>query len=172
MRNLSKNIELTKERINALMKSATARQKLSLTTLFNAADDMPFHHVCSTGEISLFVVTVVAREFNVDPFYLTGEADVPLEFIEQRMTKFKIEKGFYGDEAANEDELSQHERTIWYEPESNIIAFDGKHLTFYICEKCMTTFTWRGKVERCVACRCKDVRTATDKESAEYRLRN
>jgi len=119
MPDLSIDNELAKVRLSELMESATPKQKMDITGIAMLVN-RPIHRVCATGKIPIIVATAVARELNVDPFYLTGEAGKPGEYTKENTTSFLIAKGYseFADENYIETTISERE----YDKDGNLIA--------------------------------------------------
>ena len=91
--NLSVDNQLTKERVRVLVESATPQQKRDIVSTLKLTDSS-IEYVYATGEINVFVTTLVSRTLNVSPYYLTGETDIPGEYSKEDVDSFLIVKGY------------------------------------------------------------------------------
>ena len=116
--NVSVNNKLTKTRMRALMESATPQQRFDIAATANLTSSS-IEHVCATGEISIFVTTLVSRTLNINPFYLTGETDISDGYTEESIPLFLLDKGYTdADEFCESIEDESHDesasdRVIW-----------------------------------------------------------
>jgi len=72
--NISGDGEKTKQRFRKLWEAATPEQKTAVRELSDAAPNT-IYRIYNTGVVSPRMTVAIAQSLNVDPFYLTGEAD-------------------------------------------------------------------------------------------------
>jgi len=82
--NISVDAEKTKLRFKEIFKPAKIKQKQAVRELAGVTSQVA-HNVYGTGNISAKMVIAVSQVLNVNPFYLTGEADEPGEFFEEAL---------------------------------------------------------------------------------------
>ncbi|MDR3312846.1 MAG: hypothetical protein LBS96_00125 [Oscillospiraceae bacterium] len=76
--NISVDGEQTKQRVEVLWKAASSQQKQTVKALAGVATQTVYR-VYNTGSISAKLVVAISQALNVNPFYLTGEAEEPGE---------------------------------------------------------------------------------------------
>jgi len=91
--NISKNIAVTKERINEIWKSATKMQK-SRVELISGVSRATIYRVYNNGKISAKLAVAIAKVFNVDPYYLTGMSNKLSRCTDQIIYKFLTDLGY------------------------------------------------------------------------------
>jgi len=91
--NISKDKEKTTERAKEIFKSATKDQKIEMETLAGVKR-VSFERVYSTGSISAKLAVAMAKVMDVDPLYLTGEADERGDGAESKLLSFMESKGY------------------------------------------------------------------------------
>jgi len=91
--NISKNGELTKQRVKELLDEATREQKSEIDALAGL-NRVSVNRVYTTGSISAKIAVAVAMTLNIDPFYLTGEVSERGECREQGLLTFLKVKGY------------------------------------------------------------------------------
>ena len=91
--NISADIDKTKERVEALWKTAKSAQKQEIRTL---VDIVPatVYRIYKTGSISAKLAIAFAQTLNVNPFYLTGEADESGEFAEADLLRLLEQQNY------------------------------------------------------------------------------
>jgi len=110
--------------MRALMESATPQQRFDIAATANLTSSS-IEHVCATGEISIFVTTLVSRTLNINPFYLTGETDISDGYTKESIPLFLLDKGYTDVDEFSEsikDELHDEnalDRVIWRDPTLN-----------------------------------------------------
>ena len=82
--NVSIDAEKTKLRFEEIFKSAKIKQKQAVRELAGVSSQVA-HNIYNTGNISAKMVIAVSQVLNINPFYLTGEADEPGEFSEEAL---------------------------------------------------------------------------------------
>ena len=90
---VSKDAEKTKQRASEAWKAASKEEEdviLALTGLARSSVQRAY----KTGSISAKIVTVFAQTLNLDPFYLTGEADERGACSEELLRSFLIDRGY------------------------------------------------------------------------------
>jgi len=73
-RNVSVDGELTKQRTKEVLKGAKRAAKNDIDALAGL-QRVSINRVYTTGNISAKIAIAIAQTLNIDPFYLTGEAD-------------------------------------------------------------------------------------------------
>ena len=91
--NVSGNGELTMERTKDVLKGANRKQKNEIDALAGVKR-VSINRVYTTGSISAKVAIAIAQVLNVDPLYLTGEADERGECSDKTLNSFLITKGY------------------------------------------------------------------------------
>ena len=85
--NISKDGDITKARVKPLWRAANKVQRE--TILLNAdVKDVSVRRAYVTGSISAKLVAAIARTLNVNPYYLTGQADEAGEYSEPLLVGF------------------------------------------------------------------------------------
>ena len=97
--NISVNNELTAQRIRELMEDASQKQidDIDATIRFMNTyvnEDTSINLICATGNVNIMVTNLIARSFNVNPCYITGDVDEPGEFNDDNLKAIKIKKGY------------------------------------------------------------------------------
>jgi len=92
-RNVSVDGELTKQRAKEALKSATRKQKNEIDALAGL-QRVSINRVYATGNISAKIVVAIAQILNIDPFYLTGEADEQSACSDDLLNSFLTAKGY------------------------------------------------------------------------------
>ena len=82
--NVSKSAERTRQRFEEIFKPAKIKEKQAIRALAGVTSQVA-HNTYSTGNISIKMVIAVSQVLNVNPFYLTGEADEPGEFSDEAL---------------------------------------------------------------------------------------
>ena len=91
--NISVDNELTALRIKELMESASQEQR-DVIHATAGLSDTSIHLIYTTGNINIMVTNLIARSFNVNPFYITGDVDDPGEFNDENLHAILTEKGY------------------------------------------------------------------------------
>jgi len=97
--NVSVNAEATKQRAEELLRHAKIATKKAIRELADISPQV-FHSIYSKGSISIRMVIAVSQTLNVNPFFLTGEADEPGEFSDEALRALLM-KHKYRDLAAS-----------------------------------------------------------------------
>lgn len=90
---VSKNPDLTKERVQADYKAAKREQKKAILALSGQAQNS-IYRVFSTGSINARIVMAMAQTLNVEPRYYTGEVDEKQPADEGKMLQFLEDHGY------------------------------------------------------------------------------
>ena len=91
--NVSLDAEKTKLRVSEVWKTATKDEQntiLALTGLTRPS----LQRVYKTGSISAKIIVVMAQTLNLDPFYLTGEADEHGVCSDDLLRSFLVSRGY------------------------------------------------------------------------------
>jgi len=91
--NISASSEKTKLRFEEIFKPAKIKQKQAVRELAGVTSQVA-HNIYNTGNISAKMVIAVSQVLNVNPFYLTGEADEPGEFSEEALRELLLKHGY------------------------------------------------------------------------------
>ncbi|MCL2164877.1 MAG: hypothetical protein FWH55_10920, partial [Oscillospiraceae bacterium] len=91
--NISKDPEKTKERVTALWQGLKIKQKQAIRTLADITAQ-PIYRTQETGTISARLVLAFAQSLNINPYYLTGEADEPGECTELLIRELLLKYGY------------------------------------------------------------------------------
>ena len=120
--NVSVDSEKTKKRVSELWKAASKAQKHAIEELAGISR-ATIYRVYNTGNLSAKLAVPMAREFNVDPYYLIGKANTPKECTEELLVKFLVELG-YGKllEKEKKAELIKPAETANISPEDLTLA--------------------------------------------------
>ena len=97
--NISVSSDKTKLRFEEIFKPAKIKQKQAVRELAGVTSQVA-HNIYNTGNISIKMVLAVSQVLNVNPFYLTGEADEPGEFSGEALRDLLLKHG-YSDLAAS-----------------------------------------------------------------------
>jgi hypothetical protein len=82
--NISVSSEKTKTRFEEIFKPAKIKQKQAVRELAGVTSQVA-HNIYTNGNISAKMVIAVSQVMNVNPFYLTGEADEPGAFSDETL---------------------------------------------------------------------------------------
>ncbi|MDR2687890.1 MAG: hypothetical protein LBB75_09060 [Oscillospiraceae bacterium] len=99
--NISKDGPKTGARVQEIWKAATAAQKQAVCELSGSAK-ATVYRIFKTGGISAKLAMALSQVLNLDPRYLTGEADDQGAYAEADVTKFLSRLGY--DKLLNEQE--------------------------------------------------------------------
>ena len=91
--NVSMDSEKTKQRFEEIFKPAKIKQKQAVRELAGVTSQVA-HNIYNTGNISAKMVIAVSQTLNVDPFYLTGEADEQGEFSDVSLRELLMKHGY------------------------------------------------------------------------------
>jgi len=91
--NISVDGDKTKERVEKLWKAAAAEQKDAVLELAGVIA-ATVYRIYRTGSISAKMAVPLAQTLNVNPFYLTGEEDEPIEFSDDALRKLLLKHGY------------------------------------------------------------------------------
>ena len=91
--NISVDAEVTKQRVEQVWKSAKNATKNDVVALAGCAKNTVYR-VFSTGSVSIKLAIAIGQVLNVNPFYLTGEADEPGEFTEALLLQILEQHGY------------------------------------------------------------------------------
>ena len=91
--NVSKDSEKTKTRVNELWKSASKSQKNAVEKMAGISR-ATIYRVYNTGSISAKLVIPMAKNFNVNPQYLTGETNETGECTDEILVEYLTELGY------------------------------------------------------------------------------
>jgi len=91
--NISVNSDKTKLRFEEIFKPAKIKDKQAVRELAGVTSQVA-HNIYNTGNISIKMVIAVSQTLNVNPFYLTGEADEPGEFSDEALRKLLMQHGY------------------------------------------------------------------------------
>jgi len=91
--NISKDSKKTKQRFDELWKAAPTPDKEIIENLTGVGRPS-LQRIYKEGSISAKVVAAASQVFNVDPYYLTGEADEPGESSEPGLLEFLQKSGY------------------------------------------------------------------------------
>ena len=141
--NVSANGELTKKRTKEVLKAASNAEKRAIDAL-TGLKRVSLNRVYTTGSISAKIAVAIAQKMNIDPAYLTGEADERGTCTSERMAAFLEAKG-YADIAKKVASAAKRERmkATAASAEEKTIAFEettmpaiGCAVAADICEAC------------------------------------
>jgi len=99
--NISKDGPKTSARVQEIWKAASAAQKQTVCELSGSAK-ATVYRIFKTGGISAKLAMALSQVLNLDPRYLTGEADDRGAYVEADVTKFLSRLGY--DRLLNEQE--------------------------------------------------------------------
>ena len=99
--NISKDGPKTSTRVQEIWKAASAAQKQAVCELSGSAK-ATVYRIFKTGGISAKLAMALSQVLNLDPRYLTGEADDRGAYVEADVTKFLSRLGY--DKLLNEQE--------------------------------------------------------------------
>ena len=91
--NISKDVEKTKARFKEVWKAATPAKKKEAHELAGVAANT-IYRVGNTGSISIKLAIALAQVLNVDPLYLTGEANDIGEYSDKSVNKLLRKHGY------------------------------------------------------------------------------
>jgi len=91
--NISKDADKTKERVEQLWKSQSNAKKKELTE-FAGCIAATFHRIYKSGAIHMKLALALAQTLNINPYYLTGEADEPGEFSDALLLQLLEQHGY------------------------------------------------------------------------------
>ena len=83
----------TKQRAEELLRPAKIAQKQAIRELAGVSTQV-LSNIYRTGVISIKMVIAISQTLNVDPFYLTGEADEPGEFTDEALRALLLKRGY------------------------------------------------------------------------------
>lgn len=91
------------------MLSATPQQKNDIAATLKLTDSS-IEYAYATGEINVFVTSLISRTLNCSPYYLTGETNVPGEYSKEELDSFLTDNGFFVDA---DDESTYPDNVTW-----------------------------------------------------------
>jgi len=91
--NISKDGPKTSARVQEIWKAASAAQKQAVCDLSGSAK-ATVYRIFKTGGISAKLALALSQVLNLDPRYLTGEADERGEYVEADVAKFLSRLGY------------------------------------------------------------------------------
>jgi len=91
--NISIDAETTQQRTEQVWKSAKSAVKNEITTLADCAT-ATVYRVYKTGSISIKLAIALGQVLNINPYYLTGEADELGEFSEALLLQILEQHGY------------------------------------------------------------------------------
>ena len=91
--NVSVNADLTTQRTKDALKAAKRAEKNEIDALAGV-NRVSINRVYATGNISAKVAIAMAQVLNIDPFFLTGEADERGECTDETLQSFLTAKGY------------------------------------------------------------------------------
>ena len=91
--NISTDGDATRERVEKLWKAAAAEQKQAVLELADVVS-ATIYRVYKTGSLSAKLAVPLAQVLNINPFYLTGEADKPGECSEVALRELLLKHGY------------------------------------------------------------------------------
>jgi len=91
--NISKDGPKTSARVQEIWKAASAAQKQAVCDLSGSAK-ATVYRIFKTGGISAKLALALSQVLNLDPRYLTGEADDRGEYVEADVAKFLSRLGY------------------------------------------------------------------------------
>ena len=91
--NISVSPEKTAQRTEQLWKSQSNAKKKELTE-FAGCIATTFHRIYKTGAIHMKLAITLAQGINVNPYYLTGEADEPGEYSDALLVQLLEQHGY------------------------------------------------------------------------------
>ncbi|MCL1952982.1 MAG: hypothetical protein FWF60_09160, partial [Oscillospiraceae bacterium] len=91
--NISTDSEKTRQRVTELWQGLRIKQKQAIRELAGITAQ-PVYRTQETGSISARLALAFAQALNVNPFYLTGEADEPGECTEAAVRELLLKYGY------------------------------------------------------------------------------
>jgi len=91
--NISVDSEKTRQRVDELWTSLKIKQKQAIRALAGITAQ-PIYRTQEAGNISAKVAIAIAQTLNINPFYLTGEADEPGECTDAVLRKLLLKHGY------------------------------------------------------------------------------
>jgi len=91
--NISQDAEKTKQRVEELLRPAKIALKKEIRELAGITSQV-FHNIYSNGNLSIKTVLAIAQTLNINPFYLTGEADEPGRCTDARIRELLLKHGY------------------------------------------------------------------------------
>jgi len=91
--NISQDAEKTKARAEQLWKEQSNAKKKELTE-FAGCIPATIHRIYKTGAIHIKLTLAFAQMLNINPYYLTGEADEPGEFSDVLLLQLLEQHGY------------------------------------------------------------------------------
>ena len=91
--NVSVNAELTMQRTKDVLKAAKRTEKNEIDALAGM-QRVSINRVYATGNISARIAVAIAQILNINPFFLTGEADERGECTDEMLRSFLTTKGY------------------------------------------------------------------------------
>jgi len=91
--NISVDAEKTKQRVEQVWKAAKNAVKNDVVALAGCAKNTVYR-VFDTGSLSIKLAIAIGQVLNVNPYYLTGEADEPSEFSEALLLQILEQHGY------------------------------------------------------------------------------
>ena len=91
--NISVDAEATKQRVEQVWKSAKNAVKNDVVALASCSKNTVYR-VFDTGSLSIKLAIAIGQVLNVNPYYLTGEADEPGEFSEALLLQLLHQHGY------------------------------------------------------------------------------
>ena len=83
----------TKQRAEELLRPAKMKEKQAIRELAGVTTQV-LSNIYRTGNLSIKMVIAISQMLNVDPFYLTGEADEPGEFTDEALRALLLKRGY------------------------------------------------------------------------------
>lgn len=102
---ISKNNEVTKKIIHELWDSTTNKKKNDAVELGGYKDTKPFSIARNKGTISVRMVVVLSKIFNINPYYIIGVDEDNNGFNEKDIKRLLIENGFKSYIIDNENNM-------------------------------------------------------------------
>jgi len=99
--NVSADSAKTKQRVEELVRHTKVANKTAIRKLAGVSAQV-FHNIYSTGNISIKMVIAISQTLNVNPFYLTGDADEPGEFSDEALRELLMKHKYQAVVAALE----------------------------------------------------------------------
>ena len=91
--NVSADSAKTQQRVEDLLRPAKIAQKKAIRELADVSAQV-FHNIYSRGNISIRMVIAISQTLNVDPLFLTGEADEQGEFTDEALRKLLMKHNY------------------------------------------------------------------------------
>jgi len=115
--NISVSPKKTAQRTEQLWKSQSNAKKKELTE-FAGCIATTFHRIYKTGAIHMKLALALAQGINVNPYYLTGEADEPGEFSDALLLQLLEQHGYkqLAEELAPAEEAAKPKRKYTRKP--------------------------------------------------------